>query len=73
MTEEGVEVSQKGEVQSQKWEDMYRAVSTPKSIILYTSPVNASIFPKKDLGDKAMGVTQIISTHMAPKKVKIRS
>jgi hypothetical protein len=52
---------------------MYRAVSTPKSIILYTSPVNASIFPKKDLGDKAMGVTQIISTHMAPKKVKIRS
>ena len=68
MTEEGVEVSQKGEVQSQKWEDMYRAVSTPKSIILYTSPVNASI-----LGDKAMGVTQIISTHMAPKKVKIRS
>lgn len=73
MTEEGVEVSQGEEVQSQKWEDMYRAASTPKSIILYTSPLNASIFPKKDLGDKAMGVIRIISTHMPPKKVKIRS
>lgn len=73
LTEEGIEVSQNEEVQSQKWEDMYKAVSTPKSLILYTSPVNASIFPKKDLGEKASGVTRIISTHMPPKKVKIRS
>ena len=72
MNEEGVEVSQKGEVQSQKWEDMYKAASTPRSLLLYTSPVNASIFPKKDLGDKASGVIRIISTHMPAKKVKIR-
>lgn len=73
LTEEGIEVSQNDEVQSQKWEDMYKAVSTPKSLILYTSPVNASIFPKRDLGEKAPGVIEIISTHMPPKKVKIRS
>lgn len=73
MTEEGVAVSQGGETQSQKWEDMYRAASTPKSLILYTSPVNASIFPRKDLGDKGAGVIEMISTHMPPKKVKIRS
>lgn len=73
LTEEGIEVSQNDEVQSQKWEDMYKAVSTPKSLILYTSPVNASIFPKKDLGEKTPGVIEIISTHMPPKKVKIRS
>ena len=73
MNEEGVSVSQNGEVQSQKWESMYRAVSTPRSLILYTSPVNASIFPKKDLGEKAAGVTRMISTHMPPKKVRIRS
>ncbi len=72
MTEEGVEVSQGEEVQSQKWEDMYKAASTPRSLILYTSSVNASIFPKKDLGDKASGVIRIISTHMPAKKVKIR-
>ena len=73
MTQEGVAVSQKGEVQSQKWEDMYKAVSTSRSLILYTSPVNASIFPKKDLGEKTAGVIEMISTHMPPKKVKIRS
>ncbi len=73
MTEEGVSVSQKEEVQEQKWEDMYKAVSTPRSLILYTSPVNASIFPRKDLGDQAAGVIEMISTHMPPAKVKIRS
>ncbi|MCI9335271.1 MAG: YcxB family protein [Lachnospiraceae bacterium] len=73
MDEKGVTVAQNGERQSQSWENMYKAVSTPRSLILYTSPVNASIFPKKDLGEKALSVTQMISTHMPPQKVKIRS
>lgn len=73
LTEEGIEVSQNGEVQSQKWEDMHKAVSTFRSLIIYTSPVNASIFPRKDLGEKLPGAIGIISTHMPPKKVKIRS
>lgn len=72
ITEEGIEVSQNGETQSQKWEDMHRAASTFRSVIVYTSKVNASIFPRKDLGDKATAVIQMISTHMPPKKVKIR-
>ena len=73
MTDEGIEVSQNGETQSQKWEDLHKAVSTPRSLIVYTSSVNASVFPKSDLGDKAPAVIQMISTHMPPKKVKIRS
>ena len=72
MTEEGIEVSQDGEIQSQKWEDMYKAVSTMKSIVVYTSPVNASIFPKRVRGEQLPGVIEIISTHMPVKKVKIR-
>ena len=73
MTEEGIEVSQNGEVQSQKWEDMFKAVSTPKSLIVYTSRINASIFPRKDLKENSAAVIKMISTHMSPKKVKIRS
>lgn len=73
LTEEGMEVSQNGEMQNRKWAEMYKAVSTPKSIIVYTSPVNASIFPRKDLGEKAPLAIKAISTHMAPGKVKIRS
>ncbi len=72
MTEEGIEVSQDGEVQKQKWEDMDRAVSTQRSLIVYTSRVNASIFPKQDLGELTPGVIEMISTHMPPSKVKIK-
>ena len=72
LTEEGVEVSQGEVTEFQKWEDMVKAVSTTKSIILYTSRVNASIFPKRELGDQLPKVVEVISTHMPAKKVNIR-
>lgn len=71
--DEGMKVTQGENSESLEWEYMYKAVSTPNSIILYTSKVNASIFPKKDLGDKKALLIEMISTHMPPKKVKIRS
>lgn len=72
MTEEGVSVSQGETEQFQKWEDMYKAVSTSRSLILYTNRINASIFPRKDLGEKQVDVIAMISTHMPAKKVQIR-
>ncbi len=72
MTDEGIEVSQGEEAQTQGWEHMHKAVSTSRSIIVYTSPVNASIFPRKDLGEMLPKVIEVISTHMPPAKVKIR-
>lgn len=72
MTEQGVEVSQDGTTEKMEWERMYKAVSTLNSVVLYTTPVNACIFPKKDLGEKKYKVIEMISTHMPPKKVKIR-
>lgn len=72
LDEEGLTISQ-GEAESkQAWADMYKAVSTGRSIILYTSQVNATIFPKRQLGDSKMAVVEMISTHMPPSKVKIR-
>ena len=70
--EEGIEVSQDDIVELQSWKDMQKAVSTGKSIIVYTSKTTASIFPKKDLGDKKDAIIKMISTHMPPNKVKIR-
>ncbi len=72
LTEEGIEVSQGETVQAQAWGQMYRAVSTTKSIIVYTSRSNASIFPKSDLGEMAPQVIRMISSHMPPARVKIR-
>lgn len=73
MTEDGVEVSQGEEKELTEWSSMYRAVSTSRSIILYTSRVNAFIFPKKDLGERISPLIEMISKHMPPAKVKIRA
>ena len=73
LNDEGLTITQGEAEAKQSWEDMYKAVSTGRSIILYTSRVNATIFPKKQLGDQKMAVVEMISTHMPPSKVKIRS
>ena len=73
LDEEGITVSQDDTEEKQEWSQMYKAVSTGKSIIVYTSKVNASIFPKKDLGENRTKVIEIISTHMPPANVKIRN
>lgn len=72
LDEDGLTVSQGETSQSQAWEKMYKATSTSKSIILYTSPVNATIIPRRALGQDVNKCIEIISTHMPPNKVKIR-
>ncbi len=72
LDENGVTVSQGDSTETQSWDNMVKAVSTNRSIILYTSPVNATIFPKSQIGEKKASVIEAISTHMPPAKVKIR-
>lgn len=73
LDENGITISQGETSTHQAWEDMVKAVSTGKSIIVYTTRVNATIFPKNQMGDKKEAVIAVISTHMPPKKVKIRA
>ncbi len=72
LDDEGVTVRSGDESLSVPWSDMYRARSTNQSILLYTGPKSAWVFPKKDLGSKRYDVIEMISTHMEPAKVKIR-
>lgn len=72
LDDEGIHVSQKDTEEMQQWENIVKAVSTGKSLIVYTSRMNACIFPKRDLGDKTALVIQVLSTHLPAKKVKIR-
>ena len=72
LSDAGIEVSQDDTTEQMGWDGMVKAVSTLHSIVVYTTPVNACIFPKKDLGDSRYKVIEIISAHMPPKKVKIR-
>ncbi len=73
LDEGGITVSQ-GEVkENQPWESMVKAVSTSRSIIIYTAGRSASIFPRAQLGDQQGALIEVISTHMPPAKVRIRS
>lgn len=73
LDDQGITISQGEDSVQYLWEELYKAVSTGRSIIVYTSAVNATIFPKRQLGDNITDVIRMISTHMPPKKVKIRS
>ena len=68
----GITVSTKDASESLPWTGMYKAVSTSRSVILYTNRVNACIFPKEDMGDRKGDVIALISTHMDAKQVNIR-
>ncbi len=72
LDETGVTVKSGEDEESLPWEKMYKAVSTSRSVILYTNRVSACIFPKEDLGDKRDVVIRIISSHMDPKQVNIK-
>ncbi|MCL2052235.1 MAG: YcxB family protein [Lachnospiraceae bacterium] len=69
--EEGVKAYQNEETVLISWEHFLKAVMTKKSIILYTSPVKALIFPFKDLGANQEKLKELIRTYMPPAKVKM--
>lgn len=72
MDEEGIQISKGEESQKIPWDMVTKAISTRKSIVLYTSKVNAFIFPRSELQDKTGLLIEMISTHVSPGKVKIR-
>jgi len=72
LNDEGITV-RSGEMEDTiQWENCYKACNTRQSYFVYTGKRSAFIFPKADMGDKQGEVLKIISTHMDPKKVKIK-
>lgn len=72
LDENGLTVSQGEESQTVSWDNCLKAVSTSRSILLFTSATSATIFPRAQLGDKAVLVIQCISQNMSPDRVHIR-
>lgn len=71
-TEEGILVSQEDAKAETKWDEVTKAVSTQKSVILYLGRVRALILPKASMGDQYEEALKMIHTHIPPNKVKIR-
>ena len=72
LSDEGVTVTQGEYEMTQPWAIVVKAASTNRSLLLYTSKVNAWIFPKRELAEKREDVILMISTHVAPERVKIK-
>lgn len=72
LDDEGIKVSVGDQTDSQPWENLRKAVSTSKNIIIYTGKNTATLFPRADLGEQETEAIKLISTHMDPKKVNIR-
>ena len=69
---EGMAVSQGDAQDVIGWEYILKAVATSNSIIVYTGKNRASIFPRRDLYPDATALIQVLSTHLDPKKIKIK-
>lgn len=70
--ENGMEVSQDDLKEMIGWDYIVKAVATSKSIIVYTGKNRASIFPRRDLQPDATALIRVLSTHVDPKKMKIK-
>lgn len=73
ISEEGLTSSQNGVTTEAGWDSMVKVTSTSKSIIVYTGKNRATILPKESMKENYEAVVQMISTHVAPAKVKIKS
>lgn len=73
LSEEGLEVSTEEEKQLVPWESITKASSTGRTILLYTSKVNAFLFPKRVLGERNGEFVQVLSRYVAPDRIKIRT
>ena len=72
LDDEGLTISQGENEETIKWDNCVKAVSTTRSVLVFTSRTTATIFPRKQLGDKIPPVIQCISRNMSPDKVNIK-
>lgn len=73
LCEEGIEVSQHEVVQMAPWDSVRKAITTRSSFVVYTSRINAFIFPKRDMGQLTPKIMEAIATHISPDKNRMRA
>ncbi len=71
--ERGITISQDEKNHTYEWKDVVKAVSTGRSIIIYTSKYNATIVPRSQAGEKLPLIISEISAGLEPRKNRIRN
>lgn len=71
-SEEGIRVEYAGKERSYQWEEIERAVVTPKTIGIYYGKEQAMILPKQDFGEQFVPIFQLIATRLGQSRVRMR-
>lgn len=71
LTEEGIFLKQKKEEMSVDWNQIVKTMKTPRSFIVYTSPIHAFILPKNQIGEQYAQVCQFILQKSKEKREEV--
>ena len=71
-SEEGIEVKYGSKTRFHKWEEIERAVVTPKTIGIYYAKEWAIILPKEDFGEKFASIFTLIAKQLGQSRVRMR-
>ncbi len=72
LDEKGMEVSQDDTTQTLEWDGVVKVCATASNIFVFTTKKTATIFPRKELGEKTTAIITLLSKYVEPKKMKIR-
>lgn len=70
--EKGVTISQDGEEALLEWKQVYKVVDTKSNLLVYSTRVNAYVFPKRELGEHYEGVCNIMKQQLESYRLKIK-
>lgn len=71
-SEGSIDVAYADKNRSFKWEEIERAVVTPKTIGIYYGKDQAMILPKQDFGEQFVPIFTLIATRLGQSKVRMR-
>lgn len=69
----GVTISQEGEEATLAWAQIYKVVETGSSLLVYSTRINAYVFPIRDLGEKKEAVARIMQEHLESYRLKLKA
>lgn len=71
-SEDEIRVEYGGKEKTYQWEEIERAVVTPKTIGIYYGKEQAMILPKQDFGEQFVPIFKMIATMLGQSKVRMR-
>lgn len=72
LEEDGIVTECRDERKQYSWEDIVRAVVTPKTIGIYYEEERALIIPKEDFGEQFADIFQMIARNLGMQRMRLR-